>query len=226
MELPLELESDHLMALLPEGRFIVDTGSPTSFGLGDSVEFAGERHPVMRELMGLDVAALRELSGIACDGLVGMDILARYDLLFDVPSGELVAETGELPRDRFAPEGRCVALDACMGIPIVSIDVAGASHSMFLDTGAPHSYLVRRIVGDREAIDTVADFYPGFGPFEAEIFRVPARLGDLVAVSTFGVLPELLEATLLLGGAEGIVGNEVMRERAVGLSSRRSLLGI
>jgi len=53
MRAPLLLERDHLVVRLDGGLWILDTGSPFSFGRADWVELGGARIPVPDEAFGL-----------------------------------------------------------------------------------------------------------------------------------------------------------------------------
>jgi hypothetical protein len=71
---------------------------------------------------------------------------------------------------------------------------------------------------------SLADFYPGFGPFETDTYDVPIALAGLQWRERCGRLPGLLGMTLMLGGVHGILGNALLRDRAVGYFPRRRVL--
>jgi len=69
----------HLLIDLPEGRFVVDTGSPASFGDSGKATYGGRTHVLPRSAGGI---GLPELAGLGLEarigarlrGLLGMDI--------------------------------------------------------------------------------------------------------------------------------------------------------
>ena len=55
------VEKGHLFVMLDEGTFLVDTGSPTSFGRVPSVTVGGQHFPLAQSYMGL--LSAEKLSG-------------------------------------------------------------------------------------------------------------------------------------------------------------------
>lgn len=49
----LQETAGHMLANLVEGRFVVDTGSPTSFARGGKITFAGKTADVSTSVMGM-----------------------------------------------------------------------------------------------------------------------------------------------------------------------------
>jgi hypothetical protein len=223
--LPLALTTGHLFVTLPDGRWLLDTGAPGSFGATGTCTFAGEQFTIPTDDFGLDVPSLSAFVGVPCAGLLGADVLGRFDHVIDVPRGTLTVSTGELSH-----VGQVVPTESFMGIPIVTARVGDDDHRMFFDTGAQLSYLQPAPdapgggLARFPAAGRVSDFYPGFGPFETDTHQVPVLFGGATFTLRVGTLPELLGMTLLMAGTTGIVGNELLRERAVGYFPRRGVL--
>lgn len=214
--LPLCLIDGHLFLEIDDGRWLLDTGAPRSVGDGVAVEVAGTRFPLVGDYMGLTVAELSELAGVRCDDLLGADVLGRFDHLFDVPGGTL-----SLSADPLRHEGAVVPTESFMEIPIVTARVGGAPRRMFFDTGAQLSYLPAEVVRSFPPAGRAADFYPGLGRFETETHRVDLSIAGAAFTVRCGTLPELLAGLLLRAGTDGILGNEILRERRVGYFPRR-----
>ncbi len=220
VELPLRSIEGHLFVELEGKPWLLDTGSPVSFGEGDRVVLAGREFPLEEEgFLGLTVSSLAEFTGVACAGLLGGDVLGEFDHLVDVPGGRHVVSAEELD----AP-GTDLPLDEMMGVPIVPVTVAGRECGAFFDTGAQLSYWQGDGLESFPAQGSVEDFYPGVGRFTTETYRVEFRLGGLPFSLRCGRLPGLLGATLLVAGVEAIVGNEVLRDRPVAWFPRRGIL--
>src|SRR5690606_22962028 len=173
----------------------------------ETVTLAGEAFDVAGDYLGLDAATLSRFVGVDCAGLLGAEVLGRFDLILDVPTGTLEVSTSELEL-----AGVEIPLDEFMGIPIVSGRVRSRDYRLFFDTGAQISYLQDDDVRSTfPAADSVTDFCPGIGQFETDTHIVDVVLGEFEARLRCGSLPGRLGATLMLAGTQGIVGNEVLR---------------
>lgn len=219
LRLPLALRHRHLFVDLDGESWLLDTGAPISFGHPDTATIAGQRFPVADSMLGTTADDLADAVGTPCTGLLGMDVLGRFDHLIDVPAGVLTVSPGEL-----ALEGHELPHTAVMGVPVVEVDVAGSACRLFFDTGAQYSYLDADLRDGHPDAGPVDDFHPGFGTFRTGTSRVPITLGGLTLEVRCGSLPGLLAGTLMLAGTRGIVGTEIMADRAVGFFPRRGLI--
>jgi hypothetical protein len=93
-----------------------------SFGSFASLSFAGTTVPISESYMGLDAATLSEMVGAHCAGLLGADVLGRFDHIIGVPGGRLISASNELEH-----AGQSVALDDFMGIPVCDVAIDGRS---------------------------------------------------------------------------------------------------
>lgn len=218
-DIRLSFERGHLIAGLDGQRWLVDTGLPTSIAPRGRVRVEGRDFSVAREYLGVTVGTLAELVGVRLDGLLGADILAQFDALFDLPKQRLRLSDAPLTL-----AGHRVSLEQFQSVPIIGVGIAGASMRMFFDTGAPVSYLqdpVRRKFPPSEPYD---DFFPGVGAFTTDTCLVEAEIAHERMQLRCGELPGLLGLTLSLAGVSGIVGNEVMLRRPVGFFPRSGWL--
>jgi hypothetical protein len=215
----LIFENKHLFIEIEDKKWLLDTGAPTSFGNDKSFKFGGEEFSLTENYMGLSTEKLSEYLNIECHGLLGADILSNFDLVFGISKRTLSVSSEELPL-----EGQCLPLTDFMGIPIITVQIDGKQYQMFFDTGAQISYLQDPVITQFIQLDTLTDFYPGFGQFETKTYDVEMKLGDLVLNSQCGTLPELLGMTLAMGGTQGILGNQLLLDRLVGYFPRRNLL--
>src|SRR5690606_25414735 len=113
--MPLHSRDGHLFVEVDGELWVLDTGAPSSFAARGTVTFAGETFDVGRSFLGLDAAALSDFVGVECAGLLGADVLGRFDFILDAPAGTLEASTSDLKL-----AGVAIPLDEFMGIPIVS----------------------------------------------------------------------------------------------------------
>ena len=202
----------HMLVNLYEGRFLVDTGSPTSFARGERVSFGGEAEDVADSAMGmLDADTLSHYVGTYLDGLLGMDILGRHRLTFI--RDKLFVGDGTVEDGAGMPirEKSLIALDTgdFMGIQVVSIYVNKRLVRMFVDTGAKISYLDASMLSEFQSEETLHDFYPGVGEFDVGVSTVWADLNGWPFQAKFGRLPPLLQTTLMMGGVDGILGRDL-----------------
>ena len=216
MNYPLELQRDHLLLRLPEGCWIVDTGSPQSFGDQITLNLANKTFEVLPNMMGLNAKALSELSGISVQGLIGTDILNEFDILFDVQAGQVTFS--DLPLNT---EGKSFPIDFVMGVPTANIQIQSREVAMVFDTGATFSYWQDSALESFSEKETRMDYFPGIGEFEVKTFHLPITLADLEFHLVCGRLPEMLGLTLSLIGVDGILGNEFFRELKLGYLPRR-----
>lgn len=217
--MPLLARTGHLYTELVGELWLLDTGAPTSFGRRPELVSAGETFALSDGYLGLTDETLSEFVEVECAGLLGADVLGRFDALFDVPGGRLVLAT-----DAIEHAGERLALDDFMGIPIVTAQIGGEECRMFLDTGAQLSYLQDEALAQYPAAGRVTDFYPGLGRFDTDTHWVPIGLGKAQFTLRCGTLPGLLGMTLALAGTDGIIGNAFLNEQVAGYFPRRNLL--
>ena len=91
---PLRIRVNHLCVLLSPGDWLVDTGSPISFGETIAC-LPCASHPVAKAHPCLSLAELRGYVGSEVVGLLGGDILNHYEMLFDLTNQKLgIASNG------------------------------------------------------------------------------------------------------------------------------------
>jgi hypothetical protein len=217
--LPLQLRDGHLFIDLGGQLWLLDTGAPTSLGASRSLAIAGERFELDADYLGLTPESLSEFIGVPYVGLLGADVLGRFDHIIDTAAGKLTLSTAELSHT-----GQPVRLDEFMGIPIVTAQIGGRAYGMFFDTGAQISYLQSDALKDFPAAGSVTDFYPGVGEFETDTHDVQVSLERVPFTLRCGTLPGLLGMSLLVSGTDGIVSNAILSDRTVGYFPRRGVM--
>ncbi len=219
--LPLIFEGGHPFVALEGGRFLVDTGAPNSFGKVSPVTLEGQDFDLQHNYMGLTAETLSDFVGGETLGILGCDILNQFDILIDAPGSRVSLSFGTLEC-----VGEELALDHFMGIPVLTATIGHEPARMFFDTGAQLSYFQGESLAGFPSEGSVTDFYPGFGRFATDTFRIPFQFGRSIFEVRCGQLPSLLGMTLMLAGVRGIVGNEVIRNRVAGYfpRSRRLVL--
>lgn len=212
---PLTVHVGHWLVDIGDARYLIDTGSPTSLG-EIPVALIGQRGPARPDgSANASTASLVELVGTPFVGLIGMDVLGGLDLEFSVPERRLTV--AEAPVERLGSE----PITTLAGVPIVAVGVGEESVRLFLDTGAPLSYLHRRLANLFERLDDAEDFHPLMGRFVVPTHRACLRFGDTSRTLRAGVMPPLLEAALDAVGVAGILGTEAFEQGSLWLSCRQ-----
>ncbi|MBN1335339.1 MAG: VWA domain-containing protein [Deltaproteobacteria bacterium] len=216
---PLPFLNGHLFLEVDGDLWMLDTGSPASFGQPGAVRIAGERFPMPDTLLGLTAASLSGFLGVRCVGFLGSDVIGRLDWILDGHRGIARVWSGELDR-----AGASVRLDTAFALPVVHASVRGKDRRMFLDFGAQVSYLRPELLDGFPPADTVTDFYPGLGTFQVETRDVDISLGPVSLAVRCGVLPDALSHLLASTDVDGILGNQLLHDREIGYFPRRRLM--
>lgn len=207
---PLFDRENHLFVELPEGVFLLDTGSPTSFGNTGSITFAGEKTALPESFGHVDMSAIRNLVVGPCNGLIGMNLLGNHPVRYSYKSRVLsVGENALLER------GIKVASSSLMGVPMIGIQSRGSNFRTLFDTGAPYGYVMNQsLVNGLETTGSIHDYNPMLGEIDCPSYAFPYQLIDENG-QTIG--PEMCETVGFLGaglagdmlgmlGAEALIG--------------------
>src|SRR5690606_15011024 len=85
-ELPLHFRSGRLFVEQDGELWLLDTGAPCGFGHTGTITFAGGSFSLASDYLGLAAEALSRFTGVRCVGLLGADVLGRFDHILDVPN--------------------------------------------------------------------------------------------------------------------------------------------
>ena len=214
-----DLVDGHIIVREGSVAYLIDTGAPLSIGESRTLSFADGTFEVQNNYMGITSQELSKHVGTDLHALVGADILSSFNLVIDPRSSEII-----LSDEGITLSGIELDVDYFMGIPIIQAEVAGQPIRMFFDTGAKLSYLDQEISQKYPTLGTIHDFYPSMGRFETRIFRVPIRLGTAEIELTVGILPELLQLTLIMSDTSGILGTGILSDFAIELDPHRRKL--
>ena len=219
-EFSLRAQKCHLFVDIEGADWLLDTGAPESFGATD-ITIGEHCFSVPSNYMGLAAEELTGFVGHPTSGIVGADILNKFDVLIDTKNDAVSFSTDEITL-----AGESLEMTDFMEIPIIQVNISGADRKMFFDTGAQISYFQDDSLDSFPAIGTVSDFYPGFGKFETDTYQISTIIGASNFELRCGSLPEILGTTLMMAGVEGIIGNELIMDRALGYFPRRQKLVI
>lgn len=219
---PLRIQVNHLCALLSPGDWLIDTGSPVSFG-ETAACLPCATHPVAKSHPYLSLADLRGYVGTNVVGLLGGDILNSYEMLFDLP-GQKLGIAKSLPGNSAGTRVPLRFTDKTIPILEARIEDQGAVPMIF-DTGAQYSYLTDLRGNDLRPIGRARDFHAALGVYEVELHLKRVRVGNADMDIQFAYHPKVAEMCLQRG-TRGILGWEILRHGPVAYLPRRGELWI
>lgn len=202
-----ELINGHLIALIGDGRYLIDTGSPISFGDG-RVTIDKTNHQLATDLIpGLTITSLSEQVGTPLNGLIGADILQKHRGLF------VWNYKNEINFKR-CQSSEATPITLIQGIPVVNITINGQDVHACIDTGAQYSYVSAHLAKDTPREERVTDFYPTLGTFTAEQVKLTYQepSNNETKSFLFAVLPSNLDHLLQMLDSDVILGLDWLRE--------------
>ena len=209
----------HIIVEINHFDYIVDTGSPVSFGRGGSIFINGQSFLLNHSAMNLTPDSISKLSGLRIDGVIGMDILSKFDIQFSLD--EILFSNTAIHHSDLAIV--LPVIDTAMIVPIISLTIAGEYRRLFFDTGAKLSYLSNDLLsgvpmGQRQ------DFHPSIGRYTTNVYMIDVGIQTNVESLTFGSLPPSLTILLEMGQAAGVVGTELLNKYTITLSNSTQTL--
>jgi hypothetical protein len=214
---PLLFEKKHLFIMIHGNKWLIDTGSPVSFGEEDSLSICNEVFKIENTYGALNAEEISSHIGLIVRGLIGVDILNRFDTLFSINKYEVA-----FSKDRINLEGDILPIDSFMGIPTIKVNILDTEYTIFFDTGAQISYFQSPLLKNFPSNSTIKDFYPSIGEFETETYLLDIDIGLSKYKLVCGSLPTLLSETLMMASVQGIVSNELMLNKTIGYFPKRN----
>ena len=199
------------------GSWIIGTGSPRSFSELPTLELDGVSLNLAPSFAGLSAATLSAFIGLPVTGLLGIDVLKRFDIEFDLPSSQIMLSSNPV-----AWNGTVVPLQTYQGLPILDAVIGGQNARAFLETGAKLSYWADASLVNYPATGVFEDFYPGIGLFQVDSYRVPVEIGGRNFEIRFGVPTTQVLSMLRMAGVTAILGNEIFQNYKIGFQPRQN----
>lgn len=209
--IPLIFAAGHMFADLPEGRWLVDTGLPITFGRGGTITWDGRRRQIPSQFGPFRMEQIQPHVNMPIVGMVGVDLLNAQDLCWDGPAGE--CRVGEEPNSAVAASLRFTSV---MGVPVMDALLGGQVAKCILDTGAQFGYLLDRgYTRGAEEDEVIHDFNPILGDIVSPSWKVEVKLDSVGFVERFGLLEGRGGAALGLMGVDGVIGCSWMAQRKI-----------
>ncbi len=205
----------HVIVHMNQYDYIVDTGSPISFGRGSIVVINGKNFAIKDTgLKGLSADSISSLSGLKVDGLIGMDILIKFDVRFT--RNEIIFSDTPI----FHPDTaiKFPIIESMMGVPMIMMNIGGEDRRIFFDSGAKLSYLSEDLLVGTP-IGQMEDFYISISTYTTNVYKIDVIINGKVEPLTFGALPASLKMLLVVGQAKGVIGTELLKKYSITLSN-------
>jgi hypothetical protein len=220
--IPLLYAARHMFIDTPEGRWLVDTGAPTTFGKGGTITWRGTRRAIGDRFGPVDIGQIQVHIEMPIEGLVGADLLSEEDSCWDGPAGEFRIGPAEIPAS-----ADCVPFESLLGTPVVSAQIGGRTARCIFDTGAQFGFLLDRDLAEGAPSDgTIDDFSPIIGAIRSDAWRVGVALGSVRFEERCGLLTGMGASALAMFGVDAIIGCSWLPNRTVWYRPHAGQLGI
>ena len=200
---PLVFRNNHLYVEIEGALWVYDTGADSSFG-NRSTGLLGPKEDIPELYAGQFSA--EDISGFLGEtvaGIIGADIINRYDHIIDLKTSRLTVSDGDL-----TSEGIVQPLELFMGVPMLKANIGGATHSLFFDTGAQISYFQGIAPADAVDAGDLEDFFPTVGPFRTQTKHINVGLNVLSHTLRCGKLPGMMGMALSMANVSGMRPND------------------
>jgi hypothetical protein len=206
-----ELVAGHVIIRKDGQRFLLDTGSPTSFGSPGSLRLFGNTVTLAPNAAPFDAAAIgREVGLLAAppidlplDGLIGTNLFRGLALTIDWGARTITTRSA-----RSEPTGW--KGDLAGGLPSAQLSVAGQTVTAIADTGARICFADPRLLEGTPVAGRTRDFFLGLGGFETTLRTVEVQLDGRTETIPFAEAPPMVVAAMTLAGARAIIGTDLM----------------
>jgi hypothetical protein len=209
-----ELVAGHIIIVKAGKRFLLDTGSPLSFGSAGTVRLFGNTVTLVPNAPPLDAVAIGKQVGnlaspridLALDGLIGTPLFRGLALTIDWEARTITTRSGRT-------ETRGWRGDQLGGLPSARLGINGRAVTAVPDTGARSCFAEPRLLAGAPVVGKTRDFFPGHGSFETTVHSVQVELGGVTETFRIAEAPPIIVAAMNAAGAEALVGTDLMMSR-------------
>lgn len=160
--------------------------------------------------MGTNMQYVSDKLGVHVNGLVGMDYIGNHSMSIDVNAGVLVFDCDT--------DGYSRIPNSTSGVHVkFGMEVDGKKAGIILDTGAPTSYISKKLTAGKTPVDNVSDFSPYCGNFTTPVYELDAALCGRRFSMRAGNLPDVLGLAVNII-ADGVFGMDFLRHFKVLIS--------
>ena len=169
-----KLSNNHYIINIEGNNYLLDTGSPVSFSLKpglNSVTINERRYPLGYNVMGLDIAATRDLVGMDVDGFIGMDIVHQTSLT--------IYNDGRIEFRALPEEGHRLNMLMSFGLIKIQATCNNLVAPYLVDTGARYAYGIEGLFRGNQPFGHIKDYNPRLGHFDSDIYHLSVDFGPI-----------------------------------------------
>lgn len=199
-EYKVKLLDDHL--IIDDGQgIIIDTGSPTSFHESGCLHLCGDTYNLPQSIMNVDSEYLSKEIGGEIHGLLGMDIICKYPILFELRNNFIFVDDDAFYGSSY-PSFILPYNMVCVGLTVNNRFIR-----LIVDTGAKISYIDSSLVEGQNPIECKQDFSPLLGHFSTNIYECEIKhWHDSRIKLSFGTPPPALSVIFATMNVQGVLG--------------------
>lgn len=189
--------------------FIVDTGSPATFGRQETITLCGRdfNAGMGNNISGMTMDGISNLLGTHIDGFIGGDTFRQLVALeFDYPNNTITFHD-VLPD---MADSLQTDFEMCGNHVSINLLINGQTRRVFFDCGAPIAYLNPEILPNRKPDGVRNDVSPSGGAFESPVFSMETQFAGRTFVAEYGPLPETHQTYVASKGHDGVVGKNIL----------------
>ena len=218
---PLFEKGGYWLVGMGDGRYLIDTGRPATFGDRSPLRIASRSFEVKPRVGSADAASVSRDIRARVTGVLGADLLGQFDVLLDFGAGMFAVDENCRPLP-----GKVVKADFSGGVPVLPAEIGGVPVRLLLSTGTRISFLKAGLSSRGDLAGRNVETLAGVGEFETEMRKVEIDLGGTSHAISVGTLPTALESTLASLGADGILGADFCVSKRIAMSARQGVVTI
>jgi len=211
-----ELVAGHIIIKKEGKRFLLDTGSPISFGSAGRVRLFGNSVTLVPNAPPLDAVAIgKQVGGLAepavdmeLDGLVGTHLFRGLALTIDWEARTVTTRSARTEATGWRG-------DQIGGLPSARISINGREVTAVTDTGARSCFADPRLLAGSPVVGKTRDFFPGHGSFETTVHSVQAQLDGMTETIRIAEAPPIIVRAMNAAGADALIGTDLMMRRGL-----------
>lgn len=217
----IELVDGNPVILHGEKRYLVDTGSPITFGNEDIVDFCGRNWSTKDSVMGCGINGIADMVGAPLDAIIGLDVMSNFVISFDYRNSVVIFSDEAEDGLSYIP----MSISQDSGVS-VEIEIDGQKGKCIIDSGARLSYIIGNVPQNAKVVGHQTDYHPLARSFETDVYEAEAILGGCTFTMRFGKLPQMIEMVLSMMQARVVIGRDLLSQYRVVLDFPHSRMAL
>ena len=215
-----------LVTILEENH-IIDTGATHSILPNPSRIFSPISNGIFSAMMNalgegiwenIQQSANHFVPNMHIDGLIGVHILGKYNIYYDVNNQIL-----GLDRSNSLLKGKKITSKTQFGLPVITAYINNQKVCLALDTGADCGFLLKTPPSGYSLCGNIVDHHPLTGEFTTQTWKGNLEIEicnqrHSIQNVRFGKLPQILALSLQMAQIDGVVGVDIFSKFAIQFS--------